>query len=260
MINFNGKKGLVLGVGNQKSIAWAIAEKLNQYGAELGLTYLDDPKGRFEKNVRNLADQIGATVIHPCDVGKDEDIQSLINVVTEKWGELDFIVHSLAFAPNDEFGKSFSETGRNGFLKAQEISVYSLLPLCNGLTPLMKKRGGGSIITMTFVGSVLAVPGYNVMGAAKASLESSVRYLAREFGPDNIRVNAISPGPIRTLSASGVKKAVEFFQKVPEHTALKRTITQKEVANVSAFILSDEASAITGQVIYADGGYNILAN
>jgi enoyl-[acyl-carrier protein] reductase I len=260
MIDFKGKKGLILGVGNARSIAWAVAESLYAQGAELGLTYLYDPKGRFEENVRKLGETVNATLIHPCDVGKDDELQSLINAVNQQWGELDFLVHSLAFADQQELSAPFSETSRAGFLKAQEISAYSLLPLSAGVAPLMKKKGGGSIVTMSYIGSVLAVPNYNVMGPAKAALEASVRYLARELGPDNIRVNALSAGAVRTLSAAGIKNFTDMLKIAGEHSALKRTVQQSEVANAAAFLCSDASSGITGQTLYVDCGYSIMAN
>ena len=260
MIDFSGKRGLVLGVGNQRSIAWAVVERLHQQGAELGLTFLRDPKGRFEANVRKLGEQTNATLIAECDVASDESIEALIKQVDEQWGELDFLVHSLAYADTQDLSKPFSETLRDGFNKAMEISAYSLLPLAKGVIPMMRKRGGGSIVSMSFIGSTLAVPNYNVMGPAKAALESCTRYLAWELGPVNIRINSLSPGAIRTLSSAGIKDISEMIRVAGEHSAMKRTATQAEVANTAAFLLSDAASGITGQLIYVDCGYSIMAN
>ena len=258
MIDFTAKRGVVLGVGNSRSIAWAIAECLHQCGAELALTYIEDPKGRYEKNVRTLGEKVGASMIHPCDVQYEESISSLMEVLTEKWGRIDFLVHSLAFARPEDLGGAFSEISRDGFLKAQEITAYSLLPLSAGVAPLMRQNGGGSIITMSYIGAMLAVPNYNAMGPAKAALEASVRYLARELGPDNIRVNAISAGPIRTLSASGIKNFSTLMQGVAERSALKRNVEQSEVGSTAAFLCSDAASGITGQTIYVDCGFNMM--
>ena len=260
MIDFSGKKGVVLGVGNSKSIAWSIAECLHQCGAELALTYLEDPKGRFEKNVRSLGKQVGASIIHPCDVQQESAITSLIDTLSQSWGGVDFLVHSLAYASQEDLGGSFARTSREGFLKAQEVSAYSLLALSAGVAPLMREQGGGSIISMTYIGAVLAVPNYNVMGPAKAALESSVRYLAREMGADNIRVNAISAGPIRTLSALGIKNFSTLLQGVAEHSALRRNVSQTEVAQTAAFLCSNLSSGITGQTIYVDCGYSIMGN
>lgn len=260
MIDFKGKKGVVLGVANSRSIAWAIVQSLHQCGAEMALTFLQDSKGRFEKNVRTLGEQVQAPIIHPCDVQKEEDIAALMEILAKTWGKLDFLVHSLAFAAQEGLGGDFSATSREGFLKAQEISAYSLLPLSNGVAPLMRENGGGSIITMSFIGSVLAVPSYNVMGPAKAALESSVRYLARELGADNIRVNAISAGPIRTLSAMGIKNFSSLQEGASGRSALQRGVEQSEVAHTAAFLCSEASSGITGQTLYVDGGYNIMGN
>ena len=260
MSDLSGKKGLILGVGNQRSIAWAVAEYFHKHGAELALTYLSDPKGRFESNVRKLGEKVNASFIQECDVSDDRAIQSLIDGLNDHWGEMDFLIHSLAFADQKDLQVAFSSTSRNGFAKAHEISAFSLLPLAEGAMPMMKKRGGGSIITMSFIGSVLAVPHYHVMGPAKASLESSSRYLAKEVGPDNIRVNVISPGPIKTLSASGIKDFAELMKIGGAHSAMKRTVTQEEVAQTAVFLASDASSGITGQVIYVDCGYSIMAN
>ena len=260
MIDCSGKKGVVLGVGNSKSIAWSISKYLHLCGAELALTYLEDPKGRFEKNVRTLADQVGASIISPCDVQQENEIASLMDTISQKWGSVDFLVHSLAYASQQDLGSSFAETSREGFLKAQEVSAYSLIPLSAGVAPLMRVQGGGSIITMTYIGAMLAVPSYNVMGPAKAALESSVRYLSRELGPDNIRINAISAGPIRTLSALGIKNFSTLLQGVADHSALRRNVTTDEVAQTAAFLCSDFSSGITGQTIYVDCGYNIMGN
>lgn len=260
MSDLSGKRGVILGVGNQRSIAWAIAQHFSEQGAELALTYLTEPKGRFEANVRKLGDQVNATLIQECDVAKDDSIQELVTALDEHWGELDFLVHSLAFADQKDLQVPFSSTSREGFAKAHDISAFSLLPLAEGIAPMMKKRGGGSIISMSFIGSMIAVPHYHVMGPAKAALESSSRYLARELGPDNIRVNVVSPGAIRTLSSSGIKDFSELMRVAAEHSALKRTATQQEVAQTSAFLVGDGSSAITGQVIYVDCGYSIMAN
>ncbi len=260
MGSLSGKKGVILGVGNQRSIAWSIAEHFYKEGAELALTYLTDPKGRFEANVKNLGEIVNASLIKDCDVSSDKSIKSLINELTNHWEELDFLIHSLAFADQKDLQIEFSSTSRDGFAKAHEISAFSLLPLVEGLVPMMKKNGGGSIITMSFIGSNLAVPHYHVMGPAKASLEASSRYLARELGPDNIRVNVISAGAIKTLSSAGIKDFAELMRIGANHSAMKRTVTQDEVAQTALFLASEASSGITGQVIYVDCGYSIMAN
>jgi len=260
MGSLSGKKGVILGVGNQRSIAWAVAEHFRKQGADLALTYLIDPKGRFETNVKKLGEKVNASLIKDCDVSDDSSIEALINALNNHWGELDFLIHSLAFAEQKDLQVEFSSTSRNGFSKAHEISSFSLLPLVEGLIPMMKKRGGGSIISMSFIGSMLAVPHYHVMGPAKASLEATSRYLARELGPHNIRVNVISAGAIKTLSSAGIKDFVELMRIGADHSAMKRTVTQDEVAQTAVFLASEASSGITGQVIYVDCGYSIMAN
>lgn len=258
MIDLKGKKAVILGVGNNRSIAWAIAESLSAAGAEIALTYLPEKKGRYEAQVRKLAEAIKASIVEPCDVGEDASIDALFNTLEKKWGTLDVLVHSLAYADMQDLRGNFSDTSRTGYLKAQEISSYSLLPLSAKAAPLMRKAGGGCILTMTYVGSVLAVPNYNVMGPAKASLESNVRYLARELGADNIRVNGVSAGPIKTLSASGVKSFGELQDFAINRSAIKRAVEQTEVADTCAFLCTQSASAITGQVVYVDCGFNMM--
>ncbi len=260
MVDLSGKKGLILGVGNQRSIAWAVAEQLHSQGAELGLTYLSDPKGRFEANVCKLAEKVGATFISECDVGDEGSIKRMSEELADKWKGIDFLVHSLAYADQQDLQIPFSSTSREGFTKAHQISAFSLMPLTAHMLPLMKEAGGASILSISFIGSVLAVPNYNVMGPAKASLESSMRYLARELGPENIRANVISAGAIRTISASGIKNFSEMLRVAGEHSAMKRTATQEEVGKAAVFLCSDAASAITGQVIYVDCGYSMMAN
>ncbi len=237
-----------------------MAEQFHQQGAELGLTYLTDPKGRFEANVRKLGEQVGSSFIHECDVADDHSIQEMADSLKAKWDRLDFLIHSLAYADQQDLQIPFSSTSREGFTKAHQISAYSLMPLTAHMLPLMKEAGGASILSISFIGSVLAVPNYNVMGPAKASLESSMRYLARELGPENIRANVISAGAIRTISASGIKNFSEMLRVAGEHSAMKRTATQEEVGKAAVFLCSDAASAITGQVIYVDCGYSMMAN
>lgn len=260
MISFSGKHGVVLGVANQRSIAAGVAKQLHQLGAELALTYGPDTKGRFEGNVRKLAETCGNALVLPMDVGKDEDIQQAFAEMETKWGKLDFVLHSVAYALREDLEKPFSGTSREGWRVAQDISAYSILPIAHHAAPLMRKAGGGSVVGMTFIGAVLAVPFYNVMGPAKAALESSVRYLARQLGPDNIRCNTVSAGALRTLSSSGIRNFGEMLKIAGEHAALERNVTVEEVAKATVFLLSDAASGITGQSIYVDGGFNIMAN
>lgn len=260
MISFEGKQGLVCGVANQRSIAAAIAQQLSGLGAELCLTYGPDTKGRFEDNVRLLADKLNVNQIHPLDVREDQQIVDLFASLDKAWGGIDFLVHSLAYADRQDLTDVFSATSRSGWQVALEVSAYSMIPIARGGARLMRKRGGGSMIAMTFIGSVLAVPNYHVMGPAKAALESVIRYLARELGPDNIRLNAVSAGAIRTLSSAGVKQFGEMLKIAGEHAALERNVTLEEVAQASAFLLSSAAGGITGQSIYVDCGFNFMAN
>ncbi len=260
MISFEGKKGLILGVANQRSIAHGIATELARQGAELALTYGPDPKGRFEKFVRDLAAELKAPLALPVDVLDDAQITACFEAIERAWGGLDFIVHSLAFANRADLAVPFSNTSRDGWNMALEVSAYSMIPIARHGATLMKKNGGGSIVAMTFIGSVLAVPNYHVMGPAKAALEAVVRYLAREMGPDNIRCNAVSAGAVRTLSSSGVKQFAEMLKVASDHSALLRNVTVEEVAQATAFLLSGAAGGITGQSIYVDCGFNVMAN
>jgi enoyl-[acyl-carrier protein] reductase I len=260
MIDFKGKRGVILGVANQRSIALSVAKQLDALGAELCLTYGPDPKGRFEQNVRDLSAGMRVTQILPTDVRNDQDIVSLFKSLEEAWGSLDFVVHSVAYADRADLERPFSLTDREGWRVAQDVSAYSLVPIAREAGRLMKKNGGGSMVALSFIGSVLAVPNYLVMGPAKAALESAVRYLAREMGPDNIRFNTVSAGAIRTLSSSGIKGFGEMLKVAGEHAAMQRNVTQEEVAQATAFLLSSASGGITGQCIYVDCGYNIMAN
>ncbi len=260
MISFAGKKGLVVGIANQRSIAYAVAAQLSKLGAELALTYGPDPKGRFERFIRGAAEELNATQMLPLDVSDDTQITACFAALDEAWGGLDFVVHSVAFADRADLEVPFTETKRKGWQLALDISAYSMIPVARESARLMRKNGGGSMVGMTFIGSVLAVPNYHVMGPAKAALEAVIRYLARELGPDNIRCNAVSAGAIRTLSSSGINQFPEMLKVAGEHAALQRNVTVEEVAQATAFLLSGASSAITGQSIYVDCGYNIMAN
>ena len=260
MIDFTGKKGVVLGVANQRSIATAVATQLSELGAELALSYGPDPKGRFKQNAEEFAAGLNVSHVLPMDAQDDGQIAALFKVLDDAWGGLDFAVHSIAFADRKDLEQPFSQTGREGWRIAHDVSAYSMVAVANQAAPLMRKRGGGSLVTMSFIGAMLAVPYYNVMGPAKASLEAAVRYLARQLGPENIRCNAVSAGAIRTLSSSGIKNFGEMLKIAGEHSALQRNVTQEEVAQAAAFLLSDAGSGITGQSLYVDGGFNIMAN
>jgi len=248
-----GKKGLIIGLGNDKSIAWGISQQLHAEGAQLAFTFLNET---FEKRVRPLAESLGSDLIVRCDVAKDEDIDATFAAITEKWGELDFIVHSVAFAGREELKNPFYQTKRDGFRVALDTSAYSLVAVTRAGLPLMKK--GGSVITLTYLGAVRAIANYNVMGVAKAALEATVRYLALELGEKGVRVNAISAGPLRTLSASGVTGISEIHALMEKKAPLHRPITQDEVGKSALYLLSDLASGVTGEIHYVDAGYNIV--
>lgn len=249
----HNKKGLIVGLANNSSIAWGIARAAHREGAELAFTYLSDA---LLKRVDPLAKSLGSELILPCDVNDDRQIENLANTIKEKWGRLDFVVHAVAFAQRQDLQGKISETSREGFRVALETSAYSLIALAHALAPLMSE--GGSFLTLTYYGSEKVVPNYNIMGIAKAALECSVRYLACELGEQNIRVNAISPGAIKTLSAKGIADFNSMLSATREKAPLHRNVSPDDVGELAAFLLSDRASAITGDVVYLDGGYNVL--
>lgn len=250
----SGKKAFIFGLANDHSIAWGIARAFHAEGAELGFNYLGEA---LEKRVRPLAESVGATLVLPCDVSKDEQIDALYAEVAKKWGKLDILVHCVAYANKSDLGGAFSNTSRAGFGLALDISAYSLIAITRPAIPLMKD--GGSIIALTYYGSVKVAPNYNVMGVAKAALESSVRYLAYELGPQNIRVNAISAGAIKTLAAAGVGGFRTMLRIAGETSALKRNVTQEEVGSTAVYLASPWSSGVTGETLYVDAGANIVA-
>jgi enoyl-[acyl-carrier protein] reductase I len=256
MLNLTGKNALVTGIANNRSIAWGIAQQLHKAGANLGITYLPDDRGKMEKKVAELVEPLNPSLFLPCNVEDDEQINSTFEVIREKWEKLDILIHCLAFAKKEDLSGGFSQTSRSGFNKALEISTYSLVQMAGAAKPLMTE--GGSIVTLTYLGGVRAIPNYNVMGVAKAALDASVRYLASELGEQNIRVNAISAGPIRTLASSAVGGILDMIHHVEKVAPLRRTVTQTEVGNAAAFLCSDLSSGITGQVLYVDAGYEIM--
>lgn len=256
MLDLTGKNALVTGIANNRSIAWGIAQQLHKAGANIGVTYLPDEKGKMEKKVAELVEPLNPSVFVPCNVQDDAQIQTTFDTIKDKWDKLDILIHCLAFANKEDLSGSFADTSRSGFTTALDISTYSLVRLCGAAKPLM--TAGGSIVTLTYLGGVRVIPNYNVMGIAKAGLEMSVRYLASDLGPQNIRVNAISAGPIRTLASSAVGGILDMIHHVEEVAPLRRTVTQTEVGNTAAFLCSDLSSGITGQVIYVDAGYEIM--
>jgi enoyl-[acyl-carrier protein] reductase I len=254
-MSFAGKLGLIVGVANRRSISWGIAQALSAQGARLALTY---PSQRLEENVRELAEKLENPLVVPCDVSNDEQIATLAATLDQEFGGLDFVVHGAAFAQAAELSNPFVETSREGFRIALDISAYSLIGLTRACLPLMEKRGGGSVVTLTFLGSDRVFPNYNVMGVAKAALESTVRYLAADLGQKNIRVNAVSAGPIKTLAAAGISGFSTILQVYRERTPLKRNVDLSEVADAAVFLLSPASRAITGEVLMVDAGYHAI--
>ncbi len=249
----NDKVGMIFGVANKRSIAWACAQACAAYGAKMAFTYQGE---RLKENVEELAGTLEGSLVVPCDVSDQAAVDATFEAVKNKYGKLDFLVHSIAFAPKEALEGEFVTTSREAFRTALEISAFSLTQVALAALPLMSD--GGSIVTMTYYGAEKVVTSYNVMGVAKAALESSVRYLAADLGKDNIRVNAISAGPLNTLSARGVKNMGSLLGYVGEKSPLKRNVTQAEVGNTALFLVSDLSSGITGETIYVDCGYNIM--
>jgi enoyl-[acyl-carrier protein] reductase I len=247
-----GKRGIIFGVANELSIAWGIAQQLRAQGATLAFTYLNEA---LEKRVRPLAESLDAELILPCDVASDRDIEEVFTVAGRKWGKVDFVVHAVAFANREDLKHPFSQTSREGFALAMDISAYSLVAMARYAAPLMSE--GGSLVALTYLGSSRVIPNYNVMGVAKAALEASVRYLAAELGEKNIRVNAVSAGPIKTLAASGIANFREKLKLMDERAPLRRCVSQDEVGKTTLYLLSDLASGVTGEVHFVDAGYNI---
>ncbi len=256
MLNLTGKNALVTGIANNKSIAWGIAQQLHAAGANLGVTYLPDEKGRFEKKVSELVEPLQPSLFLPCDVQNEVQLQETFDTIKDKWGKLDILIHCLAFASKDALSGDFSSVSRQDYTQAIEVSAYSLVSMSRAAKPLMTE--GGSIVTLTYLGGVRVIPNYNTMGIAKAALEMNVRYLAFEMGSQNVRVNGISAGPIRTLASSAVGGILDMIHHVEEVAPLRRTVTQAEVGNTAAFLCSDLATGITGQILYVDAGYEIM--
>ncbi len=253
-MNLKGKKALIMGLANERSIAYGITKALYSAGAEIGLTYIE----AVEKRVRPLAEEWHTRLIEKCDVGSDEDIRKLARAVATKWNnQLDILVHSLAYAEREDLDREFVFTSRTGFLKAIEISSYSLVAVTRELLPALEAQKG-SVLTLTYYGSERVIPNYNVMGVAKAALEASVRYLAADCGRRGVRVNAISAGPIRTLAASGVKDFKSILTTIEEKAPLHRNVTIEDVGQTALFLTSDASRGITGEVLYVDSGYNIM--
>ena len=250
-----GTLALVVGVANKRSIAWAIAQALARSGARLALTY---PSARLEENVRDLAATLENPLILPCDVASDEQIAELGRTLDREFGGLDYLVHGAAYARAEDLAAPFSQTKREGFHGAMDVSTYSFIALAREVRPLMQKRGGGSMLTLTYLGSDRVFKNYNVMGVAKAALESSVRYLAAELGTDNIRVNAISAGPIKTLAAMGISGFSSILGVYRERSPLQRNIDAQEVADAALFLLGSGGRGVTAEVMMVDAGFNVM--
>lgn len=250
-----GKTGIIFGVANKRSIAWAIAQMLSREGMRLAFTYQGE---RLKESVESLTTTIEGSVLLPCDVTKDEEVDAVFKSVDEQFGRLDTLVHSVAYAPKEDLEGDFVNTSRDGFKLAHDISAYSLVGLTRAALPLFEKNGGGSVLALSYHGAVKAVEGYNLMGVAKASLEASVRYLAANLGPKNIRVNAISAGPVNTLAARGISGFTGMLKHHAERAPLRRNVTLEEIGNAALFLCSNMSSAITGEIMYVDAGYNII--
>lgn len=248
-----GKKALIFGLANKRSIAWGIAQAFHEQGAELGFSYAIP---QLERRVRPLAEQLGVEFVERCDVSKDEEIEDLFQKAAAHFGAIDILIHAIAFAEREDLEGRFYDTGREGFAMAMDVSAYSLVALTRAAMPLMPD--GGSILCLTYYGAEKVIPHYNVMGVAKAALEASVRYLAAELGPQGIRVNAVSAGPIKTLSAAGIAGFRKMLRYVEERAPLRRNIDQSEVGKTALWLCGDWASGVTGEIVHVDAGYNIL--
>ncbi|MCC7008062.1 MAG: enoyl-ACP reductase [Acidobacteria bacterium] len=247
--------GVVVGVANRRSISWAIASAAAAAGARVALTFQN---ARLEENVRELAGTLADPLLLPCDVTNDAELDALFEAVDRRYGRLDFLVHGAAFADREDLARPFVETSREGFRKALDVSAYSLVALARRAAPLMERQQSGSILTLSYLGAERVFPNYNVMGVAKAALESSVRYLAADLGARNIRVNAISAGPIKTLAASGIAGFSSILQTYRDRAPLRRTVEAEEVADAAVFLLSPAGRAVTGEVLIVDGGYHAM--
>lgn len=251
----DGKKALIVGVASARSIAWGIAEAMHREGASLAFTYQND---KLKSRVDKIAEQTGSDLVLPLDVSRDEDIAACFHSISQHWGSLDIVVHAVGFAPRDQLEGEFADVvDREGFRIAHDISAYSFPALARAARPLMKGRNG-ALLTLSYLGAVRAMPSYNVMGLAKASLEASVRYLAHGLGREGIRVNGISAGPIKTLAAAGIPKFRAMLDHVEQTAPLRRSVTIEDVGNVAAFLCSDLAAGVTGEITYVDAGYNII--
>jgi enoyl-[acyl-carrier protein] reductase I len=250
-----GKRALIVGVANERSIAWGIAQAMHREGAELAFTYGGE---KLRERVEPLAASVGSTRVMPLDVTSDEQIEAVFAALARDWGHFDILVHAVAFAPREALAGGFTaSTSREAFAIAHDVSSYSLTALARGAAPLMQGRAG-AILTLSYLGAVRAIPSYNVMGLAKASLEANVRFLAADLGPQGIRVNGISAGPIKTLASAGVAGLRKMLARVAQISPIRRNVTQEDVGNTAAFLCSDLSAGITGEIIYVDGGFSTI--
>ena len=254
MPNLSGKHGLIVGVANKRSISWAIAQAAASAGARLALTYQGE---RLAENVQELAATLDSALVLPCDVTVDSQIADVASALDREFGGLDFLVHGAAFAPKSDLDGPFLQTSRDGFRIALDVSAYSLIALARAVVPLMERRGSGSIVTLTYLGSQRVFANYHVMGVAKAALEASVRYLASELGPRGVRVNAVSAGPIKTLAAAGISGFSSIRQAYPDRAPLRRNVETDEVAEAALFLIGQESRGVTGEILFVDAGYHV---
>jgi enoyl-[acyl-carrier protein] reductase I len=248
-----GRRGLVMGVANDHSIAWGMAKMAHEHGAELAFTYQGDS---FERRVRPLAESAGSDIVLPCDVTDAASLDAVFDTIKESWGGLDFVLHAVAFSDKEELKGRYIDTSRDNFLQSLEVSCYSFTAVAQRAAPLMQP--GGSLVTLTYSGAERVMPNYNVMGVAKAALEASVRYLATDLGKDGIRVNAISAGPMRTLAGSAIASARTVFKWQGEHAPLRRNVTLEDLGGAGVYLMSDLSAGVTGEVMYVDSGYNVI--
>ena len=250
-----GKRGLIMGVANERSIAWGIAEVLHQHGAELAFTYQGE---LMEARLRPLAEGLGSEIVLPCDVSVDGEIESTFDKIRKSWSGFDFVVHSLAYSEKEELSGGYLNLSRENFVKTLEISCFSFTQVAKLSVPLFELNGGGSLLTLTYLGAERVVPNYNVMGVAKASLEMSVKYLAADLGGLNIRVNAISAGPMKTLAGSAISGARKIYSWTEKNAPLRRSVLQREVGDAALYLASPLSSGVTGEILHVDSGYNIV--
>ncbi len=248
-----GKRGLIMGVANDHSIAWGIAKTLHEHGAELAFTYQGD---QLKKRVAPLAESVGSNIVLPCDVSQEDEIESVFKALEKEWGALDFLVHAIAYSDKEELKGRYVDTSLDNFLKSMHISCFSFTSVMRNAAPLMKN--GGSAVTLSYYGAQKVMPNYNVMGVAKAALEASTRYLAADLGPDNIRVNAISAGPMRTLAGSAIGSARQTFKYSTVTSPLRRPVALEELGGTGLYLLSDLSGAVTGEIHYVDCGFNVV--